>query len=75
MKNKEGFMLGDAVLCMMMCSVLCLCVLACMRIEMNQEEKMTEFEKRVNASWEEVFAELKHCSACEIEEIPEQEAS
>lgn len=75
MKNKNGFLLEEALLCVALCSVICLTASAVCMLESKKEETMKKFEEDINRSWEEIFAQLSECQACPIEETQEEETS
>lgn len=75
MKNREGLFLEEALICIAVTATLTLCVLSCMNLVLQGDKQMRKFEEEINQSWEEIFAELKECEACPVNEETESEAS
>lgn len=72
---KNGFLLHEALISIAMCTMVLMNLLAYQQIQMKKEELMESIEAKINASWEEIFYELKECNACLVEEEIEQEPS
>ena len=72
---KNGDLLHEALISIAMCTMVLMNLLAYQQIQMKKEELMESIEAKINASWEEIFYELKECNACLVEEEIEQEPS
>ncbi len=75
MRNNQGFLLEEALICIALCSVMCMAVSSVFLLEIKKEENMNKLEEEINQSWEELFAELQECQACPIEQDQEAEIS
>ena len=72
MFDKKGFLLHEALISIAMCTMLILNLLAFLQLQNKREVLMNSIEEKINASWEEIFTEMKECNACPVEEEAEE---
>ena len=72
---KKGYLLHEALISVAMCTMVLMNLLGLQQLQRKREELMESIEAKINASWEEIFYELKECNACLVEEEIEQEPS
>ncbi len=73
--NKAGFFLHEAMIVIVLCSVVILNLVVFMNVQMKREELMQSIEQQINLSWEEIFNSFQECNACQIEKETEQDPS
>lgn len=75
MRDKQGFLLEEAMISVVLCTIVCLITCAVLNLHLKKEENMRMLEEEINQSWEELFAEFHECQACPVEEMQEEETS
>ena len=75
MYAKKGYLLHEALISIAMCTMVLMNLLGLQQLQIKREELMESIEAKINASWEEIFSELKECHACALEEETELEPS
>ena len=73
LSNKEGFILHEAFVVIVLCSVVVMHLLALMHLQIKREELMISIEQQINLSWEEIFSSFQECEACLVEEETEMD--
>ena len=66
--SAKGFFLIDALLCVFICSCICILCFSIYNIVSNYEKGYTDYQERSNRNYELIFETLGECEACIIDE-------
>lgn len=71
--NNKGYLLIDALICVLIMSLLSVLVLSSYQTISKQEDIYDEYLKRSNEEYEIIYRGLNECIKCQIKDSPTQE--
>lgn len=71
--NNKGYLLIDALICVLIVSLLSVLVLSSYQTISKQEDVYDEYLKRSNEEYEIIYRGLKECVKCQTKVSPTQE--